>query len=268
MCAMSLRTRAKTVFTGVGTPLLATRRRDRAVEHVDFGCGFARAQIEQQRRRLRAARAGDAVRQAACARPGSAAWRRQAARAPDSAAGRSARAAAHASPRALRESSRISSAKICRSARSRFGSTLRIAQHALATTLSASFVHFSARQSSTTLTVKPVPRTSPRASCTRSRRPARTRSRRRSRGVRCRRDRDRPATVSAAATTLSAPNAAASFSSLPTPFCGETKTHFSGCAIGLRSVSIAPSVSYGFRRDDRDVGLERRRRRRARAART
>ena len=125
----------------------------------------------------------------------------------------------------------------------RFGSTLRIAQLALATTLSASLLHFSDAPIVDDLDVEAgARRTSRPASCTRWRRPARARcrlawrarvpSRSRSTGV-----------VSAAATTSSAPNAAASFSSLPTPFCGETKTHFSGYAIAVRSVSIAPSVS-------------------------
>ncbi len=64
--------------------------------------------------------------------------------------------------------------------------------------------------------------------------------------------------VSAAATTLSAPNAAASFSSLPTPFCGETKTHFSGCANRRAQRLDRPVGVVGLGRDDRDVGIERR----------
>ena len=74
--------------------------------------------------------------------------------------------------------------------------------------------------------------------------------------------------VSAAATTLSAPNAAASFSSLPTPFCGETKTHFSGMRDRLAQRLDRRIGVVRFRRHQRDVGVVRARTSRASAART
>ncbi len=141
---------------------------------------------------------------------------------------------------------RISSVKIFSKCTSRFGSTLRIAQLALATTLSASLLHFNPRQSSTTLTfmpllanvatsqlnaVSPTGATAKPPSRAALALPLGSRS---------------TGTVSAAATTLFAPNAVASISSLPTPFCGVTKTHFSGRSTARRSVSIAPSVSYAL----------------------
>ena len=53
-------------------------------------------------------------------------------------------------------------------------------------------------------------------------------------------------TVSAADTTLSAPNACARTSSLPTPFCGVTTVVAAGSFSARRSVSIAEGVSYDF----------------------
>ena len=145
MCAMSLRMRANDGIDRRRDTHLARGPRNRAVEYVDLGAMLRAAQVEQQRRRLCAARARDArAEHRARERARHRRDRLQRAHA-DSAADRSALSRAPASRRALRASRGSPAERPRPRGTSRSGSTLRIAHDAFATTLSASFDHFSER---------------------------------------------------------------------------------------------------------------------------